>query len=92
VHPSDRLELAGFCCALLLKLLLFSLRGVLNSEPACGCESGRRVSLAPILLTVFDLRVAVRSDDRVPSVTRMAMKVSLPKEASQSARLLPIIE
>ncbi len=32
VHPADRLESPAFSCALVLKLVLFSLRGVLNSD------------------------------------------------------------
>ncbi len=35
VHPADCLEIAAFCCALLVKSVLFSLRGLLNSDRAC---------------------------------------------------------
>jgi hypothetical protein len=40
VHPSDHLEVAAFVCALIVKLVLFALRGVLNSEPPCERGSG----------------------------------------------------
>jgi hypothetical protein len=43
VHPSDHLKSLRFSCALFLKVLLFSLHGVSNSEPACDIR-GRRAS------------------------------------------------
>ncbi len=56
MRPSDHLESLLFFCALVLKLLLFSLRGVVNSEPACEPQrsvSGRPVFQLSLCLCVF---------------------------------------